>query len=212
MHLEKNMNILRSDNDGEYISNELLHIWSQFDIQIQHLVPYTPQQNGVAERNNRSLKEMTTCMLESKKLATNLWVEAMNAAAYIQNRVPHSSMKGKTPFEAYFGHKPDVLNLRVFGCTAWAWIPLDKRRALQPQRIECLFIRYPDESKGFKLLDIKTKQIIIERSVKFDEPLQEVELVKHKTVEFPSYSTEYLDDAIGGDDTDLDPIISDISV
>ena len=75
-------------------------------------------------------------MLESKKLDANLWDEAMHASAYIQNRVPHSSVKGKTPFEAYFGHKPDVLNLRVFGSTAWSQIPLDKRRDLQPQSIE----------------------------------------------------------------------------
>ena len=94
-------------------------------------------------------------MLESKKLAANLWVEAMNAATYIQNRVSHSSMKGKTPFEAYFRHKPDVSNLWVFGSTTWAQIPLDKRRDLQPQSIECLFIGYTDETKGFKLLDIK---------------------------------------------------------
>ena len=66
--------------------------------------------------------------------------------------------------------------------------------------------------KCFNLLDIKTKQIIIERSVKFDEPLQEVELVKEKIAEFPSYSIEYLDDEIGGDDPNLDPMISDISV
>ena len=95
-------------------------------------------------------------MLESKKLAANLWDEAMNSASYIQNRVPHSSVKGNTPFEAYFGHKPDVSNLRVFG-SAWARILLDKRRALQPQSIECLFIGYPNEYKCFKLLDIKTK-------------------------------------------------------
>ena len=61
-------------------------------------------------------------------------------------------------------------------------------------------------------MDIKTKQIIIERSVKFDEPLQEVELAKEKTVEFPSYSTKYLDDAIGGDEPNLDPMIYDINV
>ena len=120
-------------------------------------------------------------------------------------------MKVNTPFESYFRHKPDVSTLRAFGSTAWARIPLEKRRALQPQSIECLFIGYPDESKGFKLLDIRTKQIIIERSVWFDEPLQEVELVKEKTAQFPSYSTEYLDDGIGGDDPDLDPIIYDIS-
>ena len=57
---------------------------------------------------------------------------------------------------------------------------------------------------------ISIKQISIERSVKFDEPLQELELVKEKTAEFPSYSTEYLDDGIGGDDPDLDPMIYDI--
>ena len=67
------------DNGRDYISNELLHICSQSGIQIQHSVPHTPQQNGVAERKNRSLKEMTTCMLESKKLAEILCVEAMYA-------------------------------------------------------------------------------------------------------------------------------------
>ena len=121
-------------------------------------------------------------------------------------------MKWNTPFESYFGHKLDASNLRVFGSTAWARIPLDKRRALQLQSIECMFIGYPNESNGFKLLDINTKYIIIERSFKFDEPLKEVELVKEKTAEFPFYSTEYLDDEIGGDDPDLDPLIFDISV
>ena len=96
-------------------------------------------------------------MLESKKLAANLWAEVMNDAEYIQNRVPHSSMKGNTPFVAYFVHKPNVSNLRVFGSTAWARIPLDERRALQSQSIECMFISYIYESKGFKLLDIKKK-------------------------------------------------------
>ena len=74
-------------------------------------------------------------MLESKKLAANLWAEAMHATEYIQNKVPNSSMKWNTPFKSYFGHKPDVSNLRVFGSTAWAQIPFDKRRALQLQRI-----------------------------------------------------------------------------
>ena len=75
--------ILRYDNGGEYVSNDFIHMFFQSGIQVQHSIPYTPQQNGVAERKNRSLKEMTTCMLESKKLATNLLYEAMHAIAYI---------------------------------------------------------------------------------------------------------------------------------
>ena len=83
MHLEKNINILRYNNGGDYIINYLFNICSQIGIHIQHSIPYAPQQKGVAERKNRSLKEMTTCMLESKKLDANLWDEAMNAAEYI---------------------------------------------------------------------------------------------------------------------------------
>ena len=90
--------ILRSDNGWKYVSNDILHIFSQSFIQVQHSIPYTPQRNEVAERKNQSLKKMTTYMLESKKLAANLWDEAMHAAEYIHNRVPHSSVKGKTPF------------------------------------------------------------------------------------------------------------------
>ena len=110
---------MRSDNGKEYFSNDLLHLCSQIGISIHHSVSYTPQQNGVAKRKNRSLKEMTTCMLESKKLAADLWIEAMHSIEYIQNRVPHLSMKGKTHFKSYFGHNPDVSNLRVFGSTTW---------------------------------------------------------------------------------------------
>ena len=99
----KKIKTLRSNNGEQYISNGLMHICSESGIQIQHSVPYTPQQNGVAERKNRSLKEMTTCMLEAKKLAVKMWVEAMNATVYIQDKVPQSSMKGKTPFKSYFG-------------------------------------------------------------------------------------------------------------
>ena len=83
-------------------------------------------------------------MLEAKSLAENLWDEAMIVAAYIHNRVPHSSVKGKTHFEAYFGHKMDVSNFRVFGSTAWAQIRHDKRKDLQPQSVEFLFIGYPE--------------------------------------------------------------------
>ena len=88
---------------------------------------------------------MTTCMLEAKGLAANIWAEEMNVSAYIHNMVPHSSMKGKTPFEAYFGHKLDVSNFRVFGSIAWARIPFDKRKYLQRKRIECMFIGYTKE-------------------------------------------------------------------
>ena len=132
---ERKIKSLRSNNGGEYIKSELVQIFSDSGIQIQHSIPYTPEQTRVAERKNQALKEMTTCMLEAKGLDDKLWAEDMNVAAHIKNRVPHSSMKGKTPSKAYFGHKSDVSNFKVFGSTAWARIPHDKRKDLKPKKV-----------------------------------------------------------------------------
>ena len=67
---------------------------------MEHLVIYTPQQNGVAERKNRSLKEMETCLIHAKHIPPSLWAKAINCASYLQNRVPHKSVVGATLFKA----------------------------------------------------------------------------------------------------------------
>ena len=111
---------------------------------MQHSTPYTPQQNGVAERKNRSLKEMETCMIKVREINPKIWDEAINCAAHIQNRAFHKSMKGMTPYEAWFGKKPNVSNFRIFRTKAWEKIPSEKRKSLQPQRKECLMVGYGD--------------------------------------------------------------------
>ena len=100
---------------------------------MQHLIPYTPQQNGVAKRKNRSLKEMATCMMEAKTFPPKYWAEAIKCAAYIQNRVPHKQLDGMTPFESWSGHKPDVTHFRIFGSKASTRIPTKKRRISNPK-------------------------------------------------------------------------------
>ena len=132
---------------------------------MQHSIPYTPQQNGVAERKNRSLKEMATCMMEAKNFPPNFWAGAINCASYIQNRVPHKQLDGVNPFKAYSGNKPNVSHFRIFGSKAWARIPIEKRKALQPQSQECLFFGYSKDSKGYKLINLSTNKSFIERSV-----------------------------------------------
>ena len=112
------------------------------------MIPYTPQQNGVAERKNRSLKEMATCMMEAKTLPPNFWFEAIKCASYIQNRVPHRHLDCMTPFKSWSGHKPDVTHFRIFGSKAWARIPIEKRKDLQTQSQEFIFVGYSKDSKG----------------------------------------------------------------
>jgi transposase InsO family protein len=128
----RKIKILHIDNGGEYVNRYVQHICSEVGIQLQHTVPYTPQQNGVAERKNISLKEMATCMLHAISLPPKLWVEALNCANHIQNISPHRSVKDQTPFEAWSGNKPEVTHFQIFGSRAWAHVPSEKRKALDP--------------------------------------------------------------------------------
>ena len=112
---------------------------------------------------------MATCMIEARDLIPKIWAKAINCFAHIQNRAFHKLVKGKTPYKAWFGHKPNVLNFRIFGTRAWAQIPSEKRKALQPQRKECIMVGYGEDTKGYKLFDTSTLNTFVEISVQFEE-------------------------------------------
>ena len=136
---------------------------------MEHSVPYTPHENGVDERKNRSLKEMETCLLKAKNLPPSLQVEVVNFASYIQNRVPHKSVIGATPFKELLGHKPNVSHSRVFGSKSWAIILIDKRKAFQAQSCEFIVLGYVEDAEAYKLMELATRRCFIERSVQFEE-------------------------------------------
>jgi hypothetical protein len=113
-------------------------------------------------------------MLHAKSLPQRLWAEALNYEKYIQNRSPHRSFKDNTPYEAWRGLKPKVNHFLIFGSRAWAQITYEKRKELDPQSTECIFVGYPDDVKGYRLIDLSSDQLIIERSVQFEESVSHV--------------------------------------
>jgi hypothetical protein len=118
-------------------------------------------------------------MLHAKSLPKRLWAEALNFATYIQNRSPHRSVKDKTPYESCSNLKPEVTHFCMFASCAWAEIPSEKRKALDPQSTECIFFGYPDGVKGYQLIDISSDRLIIERSVQFEESVSHVPQQPH---------------------------------
>jgi transposase InsO family protein len=121
---------LRIDNGSEYVNNNFTSYCTTQGIQMQHIVPYAPQQNGVVERKNHTLKKMANCMIESKGLSLKYWVEAINYANYIENRTPTKALKNITPGEAWTKIKPNVSHFHVFSSIAWAHIPDEKMKVL----------------------------------------------------------------------------------
>lgn len=114
----KTIVIFRSDNGGEFMSNDLIQWLTKRGIIHQTSTPKTPEQNGVAERYNRTILESMKSMLHSSTLPINLLAEASAAAVYLLNRVTCKAVPSMTPYEAWYGKKPNVSHLHVFGCDA----------------------------------------------------------------------------------------------
>ena len=116
--------MLRSDNGGEYLANHFKQFKETHGILHETTTPHTPQQNKVAERYNRKLMEMVRSMMHGARLKKHFWGEAIWTANYLRNRAPTRGLKKIiTPYEAYFGKKPNVENLRVWGCRCAVHIP-----------------------------------------------------------------------------------------
>ncbi|MCO5588812.1 hypothetical protein L7F22_042772 [Adiantum nelumboides] len=158
---------LRTDRRGEYMSGAFKDFLGKKGIKHQCTMPYTPQQNGVAERKNRSLMEMARCMLKAKSLLHKLWMEAVACAAHVLNKCPTRALKTITPYESWYDRKPSVSYLCVFGCLAYAHIPQQLRGKLDDKAVKCIFVGYSSGSKGYRLYNPTTNKIFESRDVIF---------------------------------------------
>ena len=153
---------LRTDNGGEFTSTQFQDYLRSEGVHHQLTVPKTPQQNGVAERINRTLVKTVRSMLADAKLPKRFWAEALSTATYLRNR---KSVNGMTPAEAWMGEKPAVDHLRVFGCVAYAHVTRDERHKLDPKARKCVFLGYGTETKGYRLYDPEHRRFFISRDV-----------------------------------------------
>lgn len=159
---------IRSDNGGEYLGKELQAWLAQSGIRHETSAPYTPQQNGVSERLNRSIMEATRSLLYGKQVPIELWGEAVLCSTYLLNRLlPATS--DSTPYELWYGRKPTVHHLRIFGCPAFAHVPDQLRRKLDQKATESVLVGYCETSKAYRLWNPATRKLIISRDVVFDE-------------------------------------------
>jgi hypothetical protein len=165
----RKLKVLRTDQGGEYMSNEFKAFLESTGVRHEHTVPKTPEQNGVAERMNRTLIETVRSMLADANLPHEFWAEALSTAVYLRNRSPTKTLLKKTPFQAWMGKKPSVGHLRVFGCKAYAHVPKDERGKLDSKSKQCIFVGYGEEARGYRLYDPIKKRICLSRDVLFNE-------------------------------------------
>lgn len=166
----RKLKALRTDNGGEFTSGKFEEHLSQHGIGHETTVPKNPEQNGTAERMNRTLMESVRSMLADSGLPQKFWAEALSTAVYLKNRSPTKSLpKTTTPFEVWSGEKPDVSHLRVFGCNAYSHIPRDERGKLDAKTRKCWMLGYGSTTKGYRLFDRDRQKVFYSRDVVCDE-------------------------------------------
>jgi hypothetical protein len=161
--------MLRTNNGGEYTFRIFSKYCSDHSILRQLTQLHTPQHNGVAECKNRTLLDIVRCFLRDGDLLANLWVEAICAACIIINLQSSKSHPDKTPTKLFFGIKPSISTLCVFGSLVYIHLTKPNCNKLDPRSRPCLHLSFDNQVKGYRCYDSALRKVIISKDVHFLE-------------------------------------------
>lgn len=162
-----NVRMLHTDNGREYVNNMFKEYLDKEGIVHERTAPYTPEQNGRAERENRTIVESARSMLYTRDVPLDLWAEAVNCAVYILNRTSSSQTPNKTPFELWNGIKPQIGHVKIFGSVGYVHIPDQLRTKLEKKSEKMILVGY--DNTNYRMYNVNNKKIKISRNVIFDE-------------------------------------------
>ncbi|GJT84818.1 retrovirus-related pol polyprotein from transposon TNT 1-94 [Tanacetum coccineum] len=176
--------------------------------------PRTPQSNGVVERKNRTLQEMSRTMLNEQSLPQKFWCNAVDTSTYILNRILIRAILGKTPYELLRGRKPTLDYFRVFGSKCFILNTKDYLTKFDPKSYECVFLGYSQNSKAYIILNKHTMKIEESLNVTFDEtpppsktsPLVDDDLDEEKSIKF--LEKKKLENNIKDETLEIDEIVN----
>lgn len=186
-HLVKNkfgqeIKVLRSDNGREFCNKEMDKYLLAHGIEKENTAPHTPEQNGRAERDNRTIVESARSMMQSKGLPTHLWAEAVNTAVYVINRTVTADNEA-TSYELWHGKKPNIEHLRIFGSKAFVHVPKQFTKKFDARAKEVVFVGYQGDSENYRVFDPTTRRVSVSRNVTFDEETERDKRVVRRTKE-----------------------------
>ncbi|KAI3676109.1 hypothetical protein L1987_85708 [Smallanthus sonchifolius] len=161
LHMDLFGPTIRSDHGTEFKNATLDSFCESKGISHQFSIPRTPQQNGVAERRNRTLIEAARTMIVDSKLPVTFWAEAVNTACFVQNRVLITTSCNKTPYEIMYKRKPVIDFFRKFGCVCTMLNTSDQLNKFEAKADECYFVGYSSNQRAFHVYH-KQKRIVLE--------------------------------------------------
>ncbi|KAI3771634.1 hypothetical protein L6452_02800 [Arctium lappa] len=160
---------IRSDHGTEFKNSSLNNFFENKGISHNFSSVRTPQQNGVAERRNRTIIEAARSMLRDSHLPTQFWAEAVNTACFTQNRSLIIKRFGKTAYELFVGRKPSISFLHIFGCQCFILNNRDQLGKFDPKADDGIFLGYSSISKAYRVFNKRRQTVEETIHVTFDE-------------------------------------------
>ena len=167
VQFDRKPKIFRTDRGTEYTNERLQQYLRREGIVFQSTCGYSPEQNGISERKNRTLIEAARTMLIESRLPQNLWPEAINEANYNLNRVVSKNDKLKTPYEKFYNKTQDNQDFHEFGSEVYIFVPEIFRRKLDVKGIKCKYLGHDNQAKGYRVYDPVSRCVKISRDVVF---------------------------------------------
>jgi hypothetical protein len=169
---ETTIRCIMSDAGGEYKSLDLADFFKELGIATRTSVPHMHQQNGRAERFNRTIMDKAQAMRFDACFPQSWWEFAVLHSLHLYNRTPIRRLDWKTPYEILKKEKPDVSHFRVFGCGAYIFIPEEVRvNKLAPRSELMTFIGYADGVKGYLFMRSPNNVVFTASKALFDETM-----------------------------------------
>ena len=133
--------------------------------------PYTPEQNGSAERKHRHIIETALALLKNASLPEKFWDEAVSTAAFLINRMTTPLLQNKSPYEVLFHLLPDYKLFQTFGCLCYPHLRPYSPHKLTPRSEQCVFHGYSSIHLGYRCLSLSSQKLFISRDVIFEESI-----------------------------------------
>ncbi|GJX60984.1 putative ribonuclease H-like domain-containing protein [Tanacetum coccineum] len=191
--LNKKVKGIRCDNGTEFKNAKLIELCGEKGIKRDYSNPRTPQQNGVAERKNRTLIEAARTMLADSKLPTMFWTEAVSTACYVLNRVSITNPHNKTPYELLSGKVPQIGHLKPFGCQVTILNTSDHLGKFEGKADEGYLVGYAPNSKAYRVYSLTNKRVEETMNLRFLEDKPNVQGIGHEWY----FDLDYLTDSLG---------------
>jgi hypothetical protein len=180
---------IRSNNGAKFKNFQIEGFLEQEGIKHEFSSPYTPQQNGVVERKNRTLLDMARTMLDEYKTPNRFWAEAINTACYSINRLYLHRILKKTSYGLLTGKKPNVCYFRVFGSKCFILIKRGRNSKIAPKAVEGFLLGYDSNTRVYRVFNKSTGLVEVSCDIVFDETngsqVEQVDLGELDDVEAP---------------------------